>query len=260
MTTSGLISTSERRVSTKRASSAVDERRRPWPQLLRRAPSPNASLRAWKPARPTAGSIASRRIFSGVFAATSSISTPPSGDAMTSTRPDRAVERPRRGRARARCRSPPRRAPGGRPCPRGPVWCVTSVLPRIFSASRARLGRRSCTTLTPPPLPRPPAWICALTTTTGVPSSFAAASRLLGGRSTTLPRGTGTPYAAGAPSPGTRGCSRSSVSLRGPCPSRRRAPGRGSRRRRARFFSFVRQLELDDFSTPPAPIRTGTPT
>src|SRR5262249_50405337 len=48
------------------------------------------------------------------------------------------------------------------------------------------------TTLTPPALPRPPAWICALTTTTGVPSSFAALTA-----SSTVkaacPRGTGTP-------------------------------------------------------------------
>jgi hypothetical protein len=29
-------------------------------------------------------------------------------------------------------------------------------------------------TFTPPPLPRPPAWICALTTTTGLPVSTAS--------------------------------------------------------------------------------------
>ena len=53
--------------------------------------------------------------------------------------------------------------------PSGPVWCVTSVMPRILCGDLARL-RGSCATLTPPPLPRPPAWICALTTT--LPPSF----------------------------------------------------------------------------------------
>jgi hypothetical protein len=48
------------------------------------------------------------------------------------------------------------------------------------------------TTLTPPALPRPPAWICAFTTQTGPPSSLApltASSTLIAG----TPRGTGTP-------------------------------------------------------------------
>src|SRR5664279_3568469 len=48
------------------------------------------------------------------------------------------------------------------------------------------------TTLTPPALPRPPAWICAFTTQTGPPSSWAplsASSTLNAG----TPRGTGTP-------------------------------------------------------------------
>src|SRR6188508_1907658 len=48
------------------------------------------------------------------------------------------------------------------------------------------------TTLTPPALPRPPAWICAFTTQTGPPSSFAAfsaSSTLNAG----MPFGTGTP-------------------------------------------------------------------
>ena len=46
---------------------------------------------------------------------------------------------------------------------------------------------------TPPPLPRPPAWICAFTTVTFVPSSVAAASAC-SGVFATMPRGTGTPY------------------------------------------------------------------
>jgi hypothetical protein len=44
-----------------------------------------------------------------------------------------------------------------------PVWCVTSVFPRI-SVAAARAAAASRTTFTPPALPRPPAWICALTT------------------------------------------------------------------------------------------------
>src|SRR5207248_8368037 len=60
----------------------------------------------------------------------------------------------------------------GQPCstrsrrttlPCGPVWCVTSVLPRS-SAAAARAAATSRTSLTPPALPRPPAWICAFTT------------------------------------------------------------------------------------------------
>jgi hypothetical protein len=51
--------------------------------------------------------------------------------------------------------------------------------------------------LTPPPLPRPPAWICALTTTTGIPVSsmsffaaFSASSTVMHG----IPFGVGIPY------------------------------------------------------------------
>ena len=57
--------------------------------------------------------------------------------------------------------------------PFGPVWCVTSVEPsrRFASFSTSSID---FTTLTPPALPRPPAWICAFTTQTGPPSSFAA--------------------------------------------------------------------------------------
>src|SRR6476659_6169731 len=57
--------------------------------------------------------------------------------------------------------------------PFGPVWCVTRVDPsrRFASFSTSSID---FTTLTPPALPRPPAWICALTTQTGPPSSCAA--------------------------------------------------------------------------------------
>ena len=75
--------------------------------------------------------------------------------------------------------------------PSGPVWCVTSRIPNIrFAISTASAA--SLATLTPPPLPRPPAWICAFTTT-GPPISLAAASTSSTDRATS-PRGTGTPY------------------------------------------------------------------
>src|SRR5205085_6912837 len=64
-------------------------------------------------------------------------------------------------------------------CPLGPVWCVTRFIPRIFWAV-SRAAAAPLTTLTPPPFPRPPAWICALTTTNSLSvsaiSAFAAAS------------------------------------------------------------------------------------
>ena len=47
---------------------------------------PEGELAAWKRLEADAGSIASLRIFSGVLAATSSISMPPSVDAITATR------------------------------------------------------------------------------------------------------------------------------------------------------------------------------
>src|SRR5438552_3826268 len=75
--------------------------------------------------------------------------------------------------------------------PSGPVWCVTSGFPRIVRAnSAASSGER--TTFTPPPLPRPPAWICAFTTT--VPPSRRATSAASSGVPATAPSRTGTPY------------------------------------------------------------------
>ena len=46
-------------------------------------------------------------------------------------------------------------------------------MPRI-SLARSRTSSIERASLTPPPLPRPPAWICALTTQTGPPSDCAA--------------------------------------------------------------------------------------
>ena len=71
------------------------------------------------------------------------------------------------------------------------VWWVTSCIPRIFAAE-SLTSASDFATLTPPPLPRPPAWIWALTTQTGPPSdsaAFTASSTLKQG----IPRGTGTP-------------------------------------------------------------------
>src|SRR6476620_797446 len=47
--------------------------------------------------------------------------------------------------------------------------------------------------LTPPPFPRPPAWICALTTTVPPPRRLAISAASAGVKATS-PRGTGTPW------------------------------------------------------------------
>src|SRR3954453_15291048 len=67
-------------------------------------------------------------------------------------------------------------------------------MPRISAAfSPASSGERA--SLTPPALPRPPVLTCALTTTTGVPSSLAA-STACSGVLAVMPRSTGTPWAS----------------------------------------------------------------
>ena len=59
-------------------------------------PSPKAIWRPWNGWKPLAGSIATRMIFSGVRAATSSISTPPSVEAIRVTRAaPRSITTPR---------------------------------------------------------------------------------------------------------------------------------------------------------------------
>ena len=75
-------------------------------------------------------------------------------------------------------------------CPSGPVWCVTSCMPRIFLAS-STASSGLFASLTPPPLPRPPAWICALTTARP-PNSFAIRPAS-SGRVRDRPRGVATP-------------------------------------------------------------------
>src|SRR5580765_944030 len=77
-------------------------------------------------------------------------------------------------------------------CPSGPVWCVFSIMPRILP-DHSRTSASDFATFTPPPLPRPPAWICAFTTHTLPPNSRAA----LTDSSTEkqgMPRGVATPY------------------------------------------------------------------
>src|SRR5271169_5423786 len=74
------------------------------------------------------------------------------------------------------------------PC--GPVCCVTSCIPRILRA-RASASSGLFASLTPPPLPRPPAWICALTTAR--PPNSLAIRPASSGESVTWPRGVATP-------------------------------------------------------------------
>ena len=86
--------------------------------------------------------------------------------------------------------------------PGAPVWWVTRVRPSIFCASSAA-SDTDFVMRTPPfspavaslnlPLPRPPAWICALTTQIG-PSSSPAAAFASSALSTTRPSDTGAPY------------------------------------------------------------------
>jgi len=69
-------------------------------------------------------------------------------------------------------------------------------MPKIFFTA-ASASSRVFATLTPPPLPRPPAWICAFTTTTSVPDccwTFGIAASASSALSAGMPIGTGTPY------------------------------------------------------------------
>jgi hypothetical protein len=65
-------------------------------------------------------------------------------------------------------------------------------MPNIFF-DKSLTSSRDFATLTPPPLPRPPAWICALTTQTFPPSVFAAATASSVEKQA-MPLGVGTPY------------------------------------------------------------------
>src|SRR5208282_2614784 len=70
-------------------------------------------------------------------------------------------------------------------------------MPRMFLACSSA-SSRVLATLTPPPLPRPPAWICALTTTPGAPSanSLRATAAASSNVVAISPLGTATPYRA----------------------------------------------------------------
>jgi hypothetical protein len=81
--------------------------------------------------------------------------------------------------------------------PFGPVWCVINVEPNS-RADSFFTSSTDLTTLTPPALPRPPAWICAFTTQTGPPSSVAALTASSTPNAGT-PRGTGTPNSRSTP-------------------------------------------------------------
>src|SRR5437879_1005368 len=65
-------------------------------------------------------------------------------------------------------------------------------MPSIFEES-CLTSSRDLASFTPPPLPRPPAWICAFTTQT-LPPSFCAASTASSTENAGKPRGVGTPY------------------------------------------------------------------
>ena len=80
---------------------------------------------------------------------------------------------------------------------------VGGVLDRLGHADAALVAGRGFLEL---PLPRPPAWIWALTTQMG-PSISLAAVLASSAFSTTRPSETGAPYSAGAAWPGIRECS-----------------------------------------------------
>src|SRR5882762_5599415 len=148
-------------------------------------PSASASL------SPVPGSMNALWIFSGVLAATSSMSMPPSLEAMSATRcVPRSTTMPTYS---SFLMSAPSSMRSRRTfCPSGPVWCVLSIMPRILPA-HSRTSSADFATFTPPPLPRPPAWICAFTTHTLPPSSRVAATASSTEKQGT-PCGVATPY------------------------------------------------------------------
>ena len=155
------------------------------------SPRPKASLRAWKGWKPTAGSTTSFRIALGSLAATSSISMPPWAEAMNTGREVARSRTMARYISREPCRSMPCSMSRRRTTrPSGPVWWVRRVIPSMAFASDS-VSSAVFASLTPPPLPRPPAWIWAFTTT-GKPSSLATSTASSAVRAT-RPFGTGTP-------------------------------------------------------------------
>jgi hypothetical protein len=171
VTTSGLIS--QRAVQSREAARQGGDQLhaalggvRPPARAAGEAPRLERRARGAGGRAPSGSSPASR-------AATSSMSMPPSVEAIITGMPaarSRVTQVELAAMSSAASTTPPHES-----WPSGPVWWVTSVhaedLARAASASSA-----SRTSLTPPPLPRPPAWICALTTARAPPE------RLLGGR------------------------------------------------------------------------------
>ena len=126
------------------------------------------------------GSTEKVTIFSGVSCATSSMSMPPSVETTKATRDGLAVDQHREVELLV-----DRRA----------FLDIEAVDLLALRAGLVRDQRRAeharrlpsstssidFTTLTPPALPRPPAWICAFTTQTGPPSSLRGLHRLVDG-------------------------------------------------------------------------------
>ena len=189
VTMSGFTSTSEASVSQKQRYRPCSSRAAS-PSAPSGTPILRATSRASPSARPACGSTNTLWIFSGVFAATSSMSMPPSEEAISATFcVPRSTTRPTYSSVAMSAPSSMSSRRTFWPC--GPVWCVTSCMPRIFFAC-ARTSSSDFATFTPPPLPRPPAWICALTTHTLPPSCRAAATASSTPKHGT-PRGVGTP-------------------------------------------------------------------
>ena len=164
----------QRRVDAlERAVERLHERRPPWRTGAAGRPRPKASLRAWKGwkpdrrvDRPPSGSP------SGSWPRPPRCPCRPAAEAMNTGRAGGAVDHDGEVHLAARPRGPcPARSAGA--APRGPRGrsggcagsCRACALAIVSHSSAVRAS------FTPPPLPRPPAWICAFTTT-GKPSSL----------------------------------------------------------------------------------------
>ena len=166
------------------------------PHCLARSPVRPSFARggaSWSGMRPAAGSMCQLDLSPACFArpprCPCRLRSKHKGDAALGAVDQRgeiksvAIFEPRRCRAVRTCRA----------C-LGPVCFVTSVMPSIAAAPASR-RRASLHPLTPPALPRPPAWICAFTTRYGdrrvSPRRRPPRRRVNAG----CPRGTATPDA-----------------------------------------------------------------
>ena len=123
----------------------------------------------------------SRMMASGRVRATSSMSMPPAADAMQRRQPRSAIDHDPEVQLLAGWPSP---LPPGHAAPVAPRGRSDASGASSRGSERRRRSAASgvCAGLTPPPLPRPPAWIWAFTTT-GPPSSWAMRPGLGGSRS-----------------------------------------------------------------------------